>query len=64
MPPPLGETSDFINPPYCGTKFLVINCVFLPIAIISLVVRSWTRLFVVRSFRVDDCETSSAEYSC
>ncbi|KAF7596947.1 hypothetical protein BBP40_011313 [Aspergillus hancockii] len=54
MSPPPGKTSNFIDPPYIGTKFLVVNCVFLPIAVISLLVRTWTRVFIVRSFRWDD----------
>lgn len=58
MPPPPGKTSNFTDPPYIGTKFLVINCVFLPLAVIALAIRTWTRVVVVRSFRIDDCETS------
>ncbi|KAE8139204.1 hypothetical protein BDV38DRAFT_270060 [Aspergillus pseudotamarii] len=54
MSPPAGKTSNFIDPPYIGTKFLVVNCVFLPIAAIALLIRTWTRLFIVRSFRWDD----------
>ncbi|KAJ5279283.1 hypothetical protein N7478_004655 [Penicillium angulare] len=54
LPPPAGQTSNFVNPDYNGTKFLVVNCIFLPLAIIGLGVRIWTRLFVVRSFRADD----------
>ncbi|KAJ5946837.1 hypothetical protein N7454_003676 [Penicillium verhagenii] len=53
-PPPAGLTSNFVDPDYVGTKFLVVNCVFLPLAVIGLAVRTWTRLFVVRSFRADD----------
>lgn len=56
MPPPPGMTSNFIDPDYCGIRLLVVNCVFLPLAVISFAIRSWTRLFVVRSFRIDDCE--------
>ncbi|KAJ5654158.1 hypothetical protein N7490_001161 [Penicillium lividum] len=52
--PPAGQTSNFIDPDYCGTKFVVVNCVFLTFAVIALVVRIWTRLFIVRSFRTDD----------
>ncbi|KAJ5690413.1 hypothetical protein N7462_004805 [Penicillium macrosclerotiorum] len=54
MSPPAGQTSNFVDPAYIGTKFLVVNCVFLPLAAIALGVRTWTRLFVVRSFRWDD----------
>ncbi|KAJ5746202.1 hypothetical protein N7520_011384 [Penicillium odoratum] len=52
--PPAGQTSNFIDPDYCGIKFVVVNCVFLTLAVIALVVRIWTRLFIVRSFRADD----------
>ncbi|KAJ5141768.1 hypothetical protein N7476_004369 [Penicillium atrosanguineum] len=54
MAPPAGQTSNFVDPPYCGIKFLVVNCVFLPLAVVALGVRVWTRAFVVRSFRWDD----------
>lgn len=55
MPPPDGQKSNFINPTYQGDKFLIVNCVFLPLAVIALVVRIWTRIFIVRNFRSDDC---------
>lgn len=60
-----GQTSNFSNPPYTGTKFVVVNCVFLPLAVIGLVVRTWTRLFIVRSFCADDCKYhgSQREYA-
>ncbi|RHZ58930.1 uncharacterized protein CDV56_104310 [Aspergillus thermomutatus] len=54
MPPPAGMTSNFIDPVSCGAKFLIVNCVFVPLAAIALLVRTWTRLFVVRSFQMDD----------
>jgi hypothetical protein len=54
--PPVGQTSNFVNPPYIGGKFVAVNCIFLPLAVIALGIRTWTRLFVVRSFRWDDCE--------
>ncbi|KAJ5098292.1 hypothetical protein N7532_005293 [Penicillium argentinense] len=54
LAPPPGQTSNWVNPDYIGTKFVVVNCVFLPLAILALAVRTWTRLFVVRSFRWDD----------
>lgn len=57
MAPPAGQASNFVDPPYTGTKLLVVNCVFLPLALIALGVRTWTRAFVVRSFRWDDCES-------
>ncbi|KAJ5893648.1 hypothetical protein N7495_005339 [Penicillium taxi] len=54
LQPPVGQTSNFIDPVSSGTKFLVINCIFLPLAFLALGIRTWTRIFVVRSFRMDD----------
>ncbi|XHG03820.1 hypothetical protein AWENTII_007108 [Aspergillus wentii] len=54
MAPPPGVTSNFINPMSRGDKYLAINCIFLPLAVIALVVRTWTRIFIVRNFRSDD----------
>ncbi|GAQ35202.1 uncharacterized protein BO87DRAFT_408151 [Aspergillus neoniger CBS 115656] len=54
MEPPPGQVSNFIDPPYCGAKFVVVNCVFLPMALIALIVRTWTRVVVVRSVSWDD----------
>ena len=55
MPPPPGKRSNFVNPEYQGTKFIVVNCIFLPMAVVALAVRTWTRVFIVRNFRSDDC---------
>lgn len=55
MSPPPGQTSNFVDPEYQGTKFIVVNAVFLPLAVIALVVRTWTRVFIVRNFCSDDC---------
>lgn len=57
MPPPLGQTSNFVDPDFIGGKFVAVNCVFLSLAALSLGVRIWTRFFVVRNFRWDDCKS-------
>lgn len=59
MAPPAGMVSNFVDPPSCGLKFLVVNCVFLPLAVIALVVRMWTRIYLVRSVSYDDCRSPS-----
>ncbi len=64
MLPPAGQTSNFINPDYTGTKLIAVNSVFVPFAFIALNVRTWTRLFVVRSFRWDDCAYSYSIFDC
>ncbi|KAL4882703.1 hypothetical protein BJY04DRAFT_206912 [Aspergillus karnatakaensis] len=54
MPPPPGETSNFTDPTYSGTKFVVVNCVFLPLAFIALSIRIWTRTFIAFGLHWDD----------
>ncbi|KAL3477300.1 hypothetical protein BJX99DRAFT_246267 [Aspergillus californicus] len=54
LPPPPGYTSNFVNPYFGGTKFIVVNCVFLPVAFVALGIRLWTRTFIARGFRSDD----------
>lgn len=55
MSPPPGKISNFVDPEYQGTKFIVVNCVFLPLAVLALAVRTWTRVCIVRNFQADDC---------
>lgn len=55
MSPPPGKTSNFVDPEYQGTKFIVVNCIFLPLAVLALAVRTWTRVCIVRNFQADDC---------
>ncbi|KAL2870597.1 uncharacterized protein BJX67DRAFT_242730 [Aspergillus lucknowensis] len=54
LPPPKGQTSNFVNPTSCGTKFIIVHGVFLPIAFAALMIRVWTRTFIARGFRWDD----------
>ncbi|KAJ0424954.1 hypothetical protein BJY00DRAFT_226635 [Aspergillus carlsbadensis] len=54
LPPPPGKVSNFVNPTNCAAKFIAVNAVFLPIALISLGIRIWTRAFIARGFRWDD----------
>ncbi|KAJ5246363.1 hypothetical protein N7468_001346 [Penicillium chermesinum] len=54
LPPPAGQTSNFVNPEYRGQTFVVTSCVFLAVAVCSLILRVWTRVFIVRSIWIDD----------
>ncbi len=54
-PPPPGVVSDFVDPPYIGTSFVIINTVFMILAILAVTVRIYTRVVIVRGFGVDDC---------
>ena len=56
MPPPPGVTSNFVNPEHNYNRFIVVNCIFLPIAVIAVCLRSYTRIAILRNFSADDCE--------
>ncbi|KAK2806791.1 hypothetical protein FQN50_005653 [Emmonsiellopsis sp. PD_5] len=53
-PPPPGQVSNFIDPPYDGTRFLVVNVIFMPLAVIAVLIRLWTRFAVTRAGGLDD----------
>ncbi|KAL2840661.1 hypothetical protein BJY01DRAFT_16514 [Aspergillus pseudoustus] len=54
LAPPPGKVSNFVNPESCAAKFIAVNVVFLPIALVALGIRIWTRAFIARGFRLDD----------
>lgn len=56
LAPPPGEKTNFVNPTYDGDRFVVVNVVFLFIALVSMGIRLWTRTFIASGFRWDDCE--------
>ncbi|KAK2753058.1 hypothetical protein FQN55_005018 [Onygenales sp. PD_40] len=53
-PPPPGQVSNFIDPPYDGTRFLIVNVIFMPLAVIAVLIRLWTRFAVTRAGGLDD----------
>lgn len=57
LPPPAGQISDFVNPDYNGASFVAVTSVFLALAVISLTIRVWTRVFIVGNFGTDDCKS-------
>lgn len=57
LPPPPGEKSNFVDPVYDGNRFVVVNVVFLFISFMSVVIRLWTRTFIARGYRWDDCKS-------
>ncbi|RDW78930.1 uncharacterized protein DSM5745_05782 [Aspergillus mulundensis] len=54
LAPPEGEHTDFVNHPYDGGRFIIVNIIFLIISFSSILVRLWTRIFIARGFRLDD----------
>lgn len=56
LPPPHGERPNFVNPTYDGDRFVIVNAIFLFISFFSIAVRLWTRTFIARGYRWDDCK--------
>lgn len=56
IPPPLGQVSNFVNPPYRGDQSKIAMYVMLPLMSIGLIVRLYTRVHVTRKFGADDCK--------
>lgn len=53
--PPNGTTPNFVNPPSIGYRQTVTNIVVLVIMIIVVLLRLYTRIFIVKSIGYDDC---------
>ncbi|KAI5277182.1 hypothetical protein KEM54_005078, partial [Ascosphaera aggregata] len=54
MPPPPGVQSNFVDPETCKSQLVIIQSIFLPVAVIATALRFWTRAVVVKSVAVDD----------
>ncbi|KAL4860597.1 cytochrome P450 [Aspergillus spectabilis] len=50
--PPEGQVSNFVKPTTRSTRYITVNCVFLPIGFVAAAIRVWTRLFITREFRL------------
>lgn len=59
MPPPPGVTSNFEDPVTLGPIWRATICVSVALAVVSLALRLYTRLYVTRSIGADDCRTLS-----
>lgn len=54
LPPPQGQTSNFENPPNNNDLALKVCVLCLTVSSILLLVRSYTRIVVLKIFRVED----------
>ena len=58
-----GTTSNFVNPPSVGNRQTITNIITLIIMIVVVLLRLYTRIFIVKSVGYDDCASISAEVS-
>lgn len=56
IPPPLGVTPNFVNPPSLLKSHIAIHTVFLGLDTLCLAMRLYTRKFIQRKLALDDCE--------
>lgn len=63
MPAPLGVTPDFDVSHYNNTQvqFILAYCITLVFAVITLLLRLYTRIFIIQGFGLDDGEFSPDE---
>jgi hypothetical protein len=56
VPPPPGQVSDFVNPPYQENQSRIAMYVMLPLMRVSLILRLYIRARITRRFWSGCCE--------
>ena len=59
LPPPKGVDSQFDHPRSLAPSIIAVNATFLPLMIIAVGVRLYTRKFVANALGWDDCKLVS-----
>ncbi|KAI9844431.1 MAG: hypothetical protein M1838_002189 [Thelocarpon superellum] len=54
VPPPPGVTADLEHPAFNGGRLIIINAVFMPIAVVCVAIRIFTRFHIIRAIGWDD----------
>jgi hypothetical protein len=62
IPPPLGITPDFVNPPSRAHTFVALNIALMSISTLFMGLRFYTASFILRHIRADDCKLSCYSY--
>lgn len=64
LPPPPGVTPNFVNPEYIGHQVVVVNGIFLFLATVVVVLRMYSRLYLISSAGIEDCTLLEHGESC
>lgn len=56
MAPPPGLVSNFDNPKTLSTSLITINAIFLPLMLIAVIIRLYSRGHLLHALGWDDCE--------
>ena len=54
--PPPGVVPNFKNPPSLAQPIIAVHAVFLSLAVLFVALRLYTKIFLTRLLRWDDCE--------
>ena len=57
IPPPLGLTSNFVNPPSKASWDIVTQAVCLTVATLLVAIRLFTKIHILKSSGWDDCKS-------
>ena len=60
--PPAGVTPNFDNPPNLNTYVVFTLVLCVSFATVALLIRFYTKLFLIRSIAYEDCKTCSSSY--
>ena len=58
LPPPLGIVPDFVNPDSIARAITAVNIFFVVLTSLTTLIRTYTKLFLVKSFGWSDCEST------
>lgn len=58
IPPPVGEQANFTNPPNQMKSTIALHTVCLTAVTLWVALRIYTRHFINRQLRLDDCEVT------
>lgn len=58
LPPPVGVLSNFVNPKNLAPSLIAVNATFLPLMIIAVAIRIYSRGLIVHALGWDDCKLS------
>lgn len=54
--PPPGLVSNFVDPPSTAATVVILSSIFLPVSILSVCLRMYTRARLIRLVGSDDCK--------
>ena len=60
LPPPPGVTPNFVNPANLDKLTIAIFTLCMILATLTVILRMWTKICIIRQTSIDDCISSSS----